>query len=133
MKDCLSCGIKLKDYRSKRCRSCSKLGKNNSMTGVYGKNHPRYKGGWINQRSGYRFIRENNRVYYFHRYVMEKHLGRKLRTTEVVHHKNGNKLDNRIENLDLITQSKHVGLHKPMLGKKSKVLRDPITQRFINN
>jgi hypothetical protein len=48
-----------------------------------------------------------------HREMMEQYLGRTLSQTEVVHHKNGNPADNRIENLEVKQRGQHTRDHRP--------------------
>jgi hypothetical protein len=71
-----------------------------------GKNHPGWKGGTISQH-GYKKIHVDGKQYYEHRYLMEKFLGRKLTFNETIHHIDGNKLNNSMENLVLIDRKEH--------------------------
>jgi predicted nucleic acid-binding Zn ribbon protein len=48
-----------------------------------------------------------------HRLLMAEHLGRLLTAGEVVHHQNGNKMDNRIENLLVMPKVMHDRIPKP--------------------
>ena len=106
-------------------KACKKHGIKCQRTGPRaGEGHPEWRGGRIVDKSGYihvfvpdhpecqrvnevRRLNANGKYYrkekYIqeHRLVMEAHLGRYLLPTEVVHHRNDNKQDNRLDNLEL--------------------------------
>jgi len=59
----------------------------------------------------YRRCMKEGKYVYEHRWLMEQHIGRKLLKNEHVHHINGNTTDNRIENLEILSNSDHAKIH----------------------
>ncbi len=109
--NCIDCGISIWNV-SIRCVKCS----NKRMVGEL---HSGWKGG--RNIDGYGYIKiykpnhpfANNLNYVMeHRWVMESHLGRYLKPEERVHHIDGDKTNNVIENLHLFpNESKHQEYH----------------------
>ena len=74
-----------------------------------GEKSPNWKGG-TQILGGYRYIHQGGSRYKAeHRIVMEKHISRELGADEIIHHKNGSKQDNRVENLEIVLRSTHRG------------------------
>lgn len=65
----------------------------------------------------YKTVQVDGKQVRLHRHLMELRLGRKLGFNEVVHHVNGDRHDNRMENLEVLSRSDHMKRHPEILEK----------------
>ncbi len=97
-----------------------------------GSSHPKWNESKITTTDGYVKIRvgvghplaDSNGYCCEHILIMTTFMGRQLKKDEIVHHINGDKKDNRIDNLKIISRSEHNAIHN------KKKARD-LTGRFI--
>lgn len=140
-KKCEICGEYFRTKKSHiiRRKTCSKecdgvrkskmyKGERNPNYGNRGELNPLYKGAFINQY-GYRVLHKpqhpnaNKDGYILeHRYVASNKIGRPLKDDEIVHHIDGNRLNNNPSNLQIMDRSEHSKLH----NKDYEIIRDKL-------
>lgn len=81
-------------------------------------------------------FRPKQRKIIYARYLMQTEIGRTLRTEEVIHHINEDCLDDRMENLSIVSMAEHLKLHigdKPpnrlLNDKDAETLKEMIKKR----
>jgi hypothetical protein len=130
---CEECGkvrwVSRKYWLRGRCRTCHsctarakiRLYNTSGAARLCGCRHPAFKRGYVLSDSGYQIITlpvghpylamaSPHRRVRRHRLIMAESLGRLLSPWEQVHHRNGNRQDNRLENLELLDPRAHTRL-----------------------
>ncbi len=87
-----------------------------------GEKSPNWKGGIYKDKWGYiRLNTTKGRIKLQHRLVMEEFLGRSLEPWEHVHHKNEDRADNSISNLQIVTPTEHKKIHWELEQQKKEI------------
>lgn len=97
------------------------------------RDQPNYNTHWwikIPPDSPYYSMSHNKGFVQEHRLIMAQHLGRCLEQTEHIHHINGIKNDNRIENLIILNSKTHTMLHQAIRKATGKTLDEFLEERY---
>lgn len=136
------CSVCKKEFKvppsSLKHRSCNYCSNPCRLSKHLGKSNPNWKGGKV-FRKGYIYIyspkhpfKTKENYVTEHRLVMEKQIGRYLKISEVIHHINGIKTDNRIENLIILTKAKHNKIHFSGIKQTPETIQKRFTNRTHN-
>lgn len=121
MTTCRHCNTEFKPARKEQVycsRSCASRIKGHMRSGqktgpqcgrVYVRRQDRH--GYIKIYAGNHPFADGRKMILEHIAIAEVSIGRRLLPTEVVHHKNHNKTDNRLENLEIMERTAHCILH----------------------
>ena len=101
----------------KKLKYCSRECSNKyKMKAFVGKNNPCWKGGYVG-KNGYHYTRINGKYELTHRVVYEEEMG-EIPRGMFIHHKDENKLNNKVSNLELISPAAHASLHVSSFTEK---------------
>jgi len=108
---CTICG-KVENVRpfEQKKKFCSTACANQWKKTLVGDKSASYKGGYITAQ-GYKAIKVDGKYRLEHVLVYEREKGIKVPSGLIIHHKNGNRLDNSIDNLEMLTARQHILIH----------------------
>jgi len=137
VRTCVICNTTFEAYTGKTCsrvcftdlmrkhrtgkKSSEETRKKQSENLPKGEQHHAWKGGKIKNYAGYVMVKDstNPRKYHReHRKIIEEALGRPLERWEHVHHIDGSKTNNNIDNLMIVTNEQHRKIHRPKTDHK---------------